>query len=386
MSQQGHEEASTLQGALTYPSRHALPSGLRIFIDSCETGEGAWTGMTEKLKSLYELSDKRHILTSDPDAAHLILIGDVRPQQQLPLAQWGKKILEHQLINKYPNKSFSLSHAEHPLILHHGIYTSGVKSLFTLGRVRTGSYALYNDEYLNPYIRGHRFSPQERVGKDYLMAFIGRRFDGPRWKPRNAIFDLKFTRVDVFIEDSTDFDLWDPQRNSAETVKRQKRYYDVLLRTKFSLCPRGGGTNSLRLFESMQLGIAPIIISDQWILPRGPRWDDFSIFVKEKDMKHMEKIVQDHEPAWAHMGHLARRAFETYFAEDAYFNYVVDNCLDMMRSQAVPEALCWRLNRTLLAALRGRERLKLAATRARGKVRAGMRRAISTTRPLPPLP
>jgi hypothetical protein len=74
---------------------------LRVFIVSRENGGGAWTGMTEKLKSLYELSDKRHLLTSDPASADLILVANV-PQQLLPLPLWGKKILEHQLISKYP--------------------------------------------------------------------------------------------------------------------------------------------------------------------------------------------------------------------------------------------------------------------------------------------
>jgi Exostosin family len=340
--------------------------------------------MTEKLKSLYELSDKRHLLTSDPDSADVILVANV-PQQPLPLAQWGKRILEHKLITKYPGKSFSLSYAEHPLILHHGIYAEGVKSHLTLGRVRTGSYALYTDRYLNPYVKAHRFGEEDRAAKEYLLVFIGRRHVGTDWTARNAIFNLTFSRADILIEDSTEvFNVWHPHRASGDTLKRQKRYYDILLRAKFSLCPRGSGANSIRLFESMQLGVAPVIISDKWILPRGPKWSDFSVIVKEKHINNIEKIVEEHESAWPQMGDLARKAFERYFAEDVYFNYVVENCVDMMHSQPIPEQICWRLNPAVLCILQQRERLKLFTTKATTKLRAGVRLAFAGARHFSP--
>jgi hypothetical protein len=326
------DEAMKTTTAISSPAA-ASRSRLRVFITSCEAGEGAWTVQAEKLRCLYELSDKRYSLVNDPASADVILITDVPPQQPLPLPQWGKKILEHKLINKYPNTSFSLSHAPYPLILHRGIYTSGVKSIFNLGRVRTGSYALYSDEYLNPYIKGYQFAEHNPIGKEYLLVFIGRSRSSPRWKLRNAIFNLKFERSDIFIENSTPFDLWAQAKDTAETLKRQKRYYDILLRAKFSLCPRGAAANSIRLFESMQLGVAPIIVSDEWRLPRGPRWEEFSILLKERNIKDVEKIVLAHEPAWEQMGYLARKAFETYFADHVYFDYVVDNCVDIMHSQ-----------------------------------------------------
>ena len=172
---------------------------MRVFITSCETGEGAWRTHETKLKYLYERSDKKHRLVCDPDSADIVLIGNVREEN------WGQKIIENELINKYPGKCFSLTDSDAPLTLHHGIYTNGRRTILTVGRVRAGSYSLYYDAYLNPYVSVHAVSAQNQVEKKYLLSFIGRNSGSVR----NAIFHLKFDRDDVLIQDSSSvFDAW----------------------------------------------------------------------------------------------------------------------------------------------------------------------------------
>ena len=308
---------------------------INIFITSCEITKGAWRVHEQKLKAIYELSDKKYNLTSDPESADIILVGDVREEN------WGTKVMNNDLINKYPNKCFSLSDRDHPLLLHHGIYTCGSKkSILSFGRVRTGSFTIcYGDDFRNPFIENHVFSNQSYLEKKYLLTFIGRNSS----KIRNSIFNLKFERPDIYIEDSSKtFDLWGKQEY-REKVERQK-YYNMLLRSKFSLCPRGFGTSCLRKFESMKLGIAPIIVSDDWKPPKGPKWNDFSMFIKEKNIRDLEKIVESHSDSYKEMGKNARKAFEEFFADDVYFNYVIDNCLDIMNKQLIPEVIYWKLN------------------------------------------
>ena len=133
----------------------------------------------------------------------------------------------------------------------------------------------------------------------------------------------------------------------------------MLLRSKFSLCPRGAGTSSIRTFESMKLGIAPIIVSDNWRLPKGPMWNDFSIFIKEKNIRDLEKIVESHCDSYKEMGQKARKAFEEFFADDVYFNYVIDNCLDIMNKQLIPEVIYWKLNPLIILTKKLRRKLNL---------------------------
>ena len=337
---------------------------INIFITSCEITKGAWRAHEHKLKAIYELSDKKYSLTSDPESADMILVGDVREED------WGTRVMNHDLINKYPNKCFSLSDRDIPLILNHGIYTCGAKkSILSFGRVRTGSYTIsYGDIFRNPFIENHVFSDQDYLEKEYLLTFIGRNSN----KIRNNIFNLKFERPDIYIEDSSKkFDLWGRQK-SGKKVERQK-YYNMLLRSKFSLCPRGVGTSSMRTFESMKLGVAPIIVSDNWRLPKGPMWKDFSIFIKEKNIRDLEKIAESHSDGYKEMGQKARKAFEAFFADEVYFNYVIDNCLDIMNKQLIPEVIYWKLNPLFILMEKIRRKLR---QEIREKIRRKLRRKL----------
>ena len=317
---------------------------LKIFVTSCETGEEAWRTQEHELKRLYELSDKKYCLTDDPESADIILIGNVREEN------WGKKVLQNALISRCPSKCFSLTEHFRPLFVNHGIYTNNSKSIFTLGRVRTGSYTIFGEHHLNPYVQNHDYRLQNNEKKDYLLTFIGRNCH----RIRRAIFALRFDRDDVLIEDSSNtFKLWSDQAQE-EKRKRQEYYYTVLLRSKFSLCPRGVGTNSIRVFESMQLGVAPVIISDEWVFPKGPSWNEFSIILKRKHLSSLEKIVESYESSYVEMGHLARKAYESFFSEDVYFNYVIENCEDILANQLIPEKIYWKFSPIIIQAAKAR--------------------------------
>ncbi len=47
----------------------------------------------------------------------------------------------------------------------------------------------------------------------------------------------------------------------------RKRYLEIMRRSRFSLAPRGFGLNSFRFFESLSLGIPPILVSSDCALP-----------------------------------------------------------------------------------------------------------------------
>ena len=49
------------------------------------------------------------------------------------------------------------------------------------------------------------------------------------------------------------------------------------------ICPRGWGSSSIRLFEVMEMGRVPVIISDAWV-NEAPKWADFSVRVSEADV------------------------------------------------------------------------------------------------------
>lgn len=65
--------------------------------------------------------------------------------------------------------------------------------------------------------------------------------------------------------------------------------------SKFILCPRGGGLNSMRFFETMSIGKIPILISDFAKLPLEKEIDysKFVVRVPENKIKNIKEYIDD---------------------------------------------------------------------------------------------
>ncbi|MFZ1743576.1 MAG: exostosin family protein [Pontixanthobacter sp.] len=337
-----------------------------VFI-TCRDREGdVWTINKGRLISLHEQSNQKHSIVDNPDSADIVIICDVRDDD------WDYNSALKALIEKYPDKCFSISEQDIPCFVNRGIYTSLEKSIFTYRRARAGSYKVVHNGYFNPFIAGHVFSEDDYNEKRYLLSFIGRRCH----QVRQEIFDKPFQRKDVLIEDSSsEFNLW-----GDRVADRQRHYYRALLRSKFALCPRGAGTSSFRLFESMQLGVAPVIMSDNWIIPKGPDWKSCSIFIKERHVREIEKIVSSHESDYLAMGLSARKAYSEYFSEEAHFNYIVENCIDLKENQLIPEIYYWKSRNLIktLGKIRARYEVRAENIRKRVRIRARIRQLCSS--------
>ncbi len=98
---------------------------------------------------------------------------------------------------------------------------------------------------------------------------------------------------------------------------------------RFSLCPRGVCAGSIRLFESMKMGRACVIISDAWQPNDGVDWDSFSIRVPEAEVHRIPAILEEHADRAAEMGRCARLEWEKWFAPQVAFHRVVELCLDI---------------------------------------------------------
>lgn len=67
----------------------------------------------------------------------------------------------------------------------------------------------------------------------------------------------------------------------------------------FTLCPRGYGKTSFRLYEAMNLGSVPVYIyDDPWIPFDNVGWEEFCLFIEPDEInedlvKHMRNIIAD---------------------------------------------------------------------------------------------
>jgi len=75
------------------------------------------------------------------------------------------------------------------------------------------------------------------------------------------------------------------------STKYRDKYIDLLGRSKFSICPRGTGVSSLRIFESLKMGSIPVVISDDLHLPITHSWDEFSVRINENEIDKIEEIL-----------------------------------------------------------------------------------------------
>jgi hypothetical protein len=106
--------------------------------------------------------------------------------------------------------------------------------------------------------------------------------------------------------------------------EQKREYVRDVLDSKFVLCPRGSSPSSYRLFEVMELGRCPVVISDDWIRISGVRWEDCAIFVPETDIDQIPIILEQHEHRAAELGGRAREAWEANFSHLARFRAMLD--------------------------------------------------------------
>jgi hypothetical protein len=283
---------------------------------------------TKRLQKLWKTSSHYHDLVDSGEQADLIVVADIAGPN------WFKDLRENVLVNRYPKKSFAISDSDFPFPLLHGVYTSATYHLAFRSRFRSAGYNLYPEKYMNPSIQSHS-GDAFLHDKKYLGSFMGRDSAPVRLKIFNLngledlyIYDTSHEFA-AFGESPQDKNLW------------QNRYLSIMDSSKYAICPRGVGPASLRLFESMKLGVAPILLSDDWILPKGPDWSSFALMLKEGDAHRLHEILKSHEHEYAERGQKARLAYETYFSEESYFNYLIDQIIEIKKSQILPEALFW---------------------------------------------
>jgi hypothetical protein len=293
---------------------------MKLYLCSCESGPDAWEGNRDSLVKLASLATlKKHGIVSDPAQADAILITDLRD------TNYFESLRSHHLVSQHAHKCYAYSEDDGPMRLLRGIYPSMPRSILNLNRFRSSPYLTCYSEWQNPFV-----SLATNVKKDLFFSFIGR----SSADVRRRLFQLDFGRDDIVIEHVA-YKNWVTSGTERETA--QRRYVDVTSRSQFVLCPRGAGPSSIRLFEVMEMGCVPVILSDRWMPPRGPDWSEFAIFIAEKDVDQIPMILSKYEDRWQTMAQRARKSWEEWFAPDKQFNFVVDNIESIKRGSIIPE-------------------------------------------------
>jgi hypothetical protein len=260
-------------------------------------------------------------LVADPHAADLIFFTDEG-------RHGPNDVYNTPLYRAFWDRCFIFCQRDRPIPLIPGLYSCIEQGDYDRDWCRSGFYAHeYKFDSGKRYITQYDQIPFPKSAK-YLCSFAG---SCQNARIRAKLKEMSYPRclvIDVNRE-----------TNTANTTGDQKKlklleaqFIELLRNSKFSLCPRGVGTNSIRLYESMAIGRAPVILSDAWIAPLEIPWDAFSIRIAERDYKLVPKILEREEHRAEELGQRARRAWEQYFQPEVIFDRAVSTFFDIRAS------------------------------------------------------
>jgi hypothetical protein len=275
----------------------------------------------------HSMYSKSHQVVTDPSAADVILILGVAAREPQPL-------LEYELYKAFPERCAIYSEDDDCLPLIPGVHTNAPISKHTrIGRIFNYAHISRNGQLQNRFLE-ETTSPIPigmKAEKRYLFTFQG----GSTSIVRKRLYNLKFNRNDVLIENTSAYWHWD--NSQPGRLEPQRRYAETLAASHFVLCPRGAGVGSSRFFEVMAAGVAPVLLSDDFALPPGPAWDTFLIQVRERDIAKLPAILEPYLGSAAERGRLARQAFDEYFSIEREFERIVELAALSLRHAPPPE-------------------------------------------------
>ena len=263
-----------------------------------------------------------HQLTDDPETADCVLFVDLHLCPD-PLLQ---TLLRHPLLRRFEGRSLVYDERDEPWCALPGVYVSMPATHFDARRQRAfGYYASVAGTMIA--------TPAE---PDLLFSFMGSpgHHTSGGHAVRQALLTLRDSRA--VIEDSSGFVFYDDKGDADAHRARQRRFAEVMHRSKFVLCPRGRGTSSIRMYEALRAGRVPVVLADDWVAPVGPNWEACSIKIREVDAATVADVIAANEPRWQEMSTAARAAYDTWFSPTVGLGRLFDLCEPLVNDYPVP--------------------------------------------------
>ena len=227
--------------------------------------------------------------------------------------RYARVLSSNLVLREYPNKCFAVDYHDYPIGFMPGIYVGMPRADYDPQRFRAGCYMGQYNTLTTALAEQRWHKPQ------LLFSFRG----SASHEVREQLFKIELSSGDHSITQTYP---WFTHTDAEKTA-----YVEEMLNSKFILCPRGQSTTSIRLFETMELGRVPVILSDDWIAPTGPSWPLFSLHVSESRLKELPDILRKAEPQAAEMGEQARLAWEQWFSPQVRVIRTLGYAEDIMR-------------------------------------------------------
>ena len=219
---------------------------------------------------------------------------------------------------------FTWDMADRPTGRLSGFYCSLPKRLFDHRRHSTLSYPIPFNEFIEQF-------PRADATLDF--SFLGKMTAGVRVRLVDHFADQAI-RANCVVRESAPLPWsWSQETRSDAAVMASKwEYIELIRRSKFVLCPRGYGTGTFRMFESMQAGRVPVIISDDYVFPSGIDWSSCSITVPEHQIQTIPAVIESRLPDWEALADNARAVWEQHFSPQKMMDTIAARLHELSRS------------------------------------------------------
>lgn len=256
---------------------------------------------------------REHALVHDVEAADCILVVGLHQMGHDPTL---RSLRAHPLTEKYASKLTVYDERDRPFFTFPGIYVSAGPRLAGRAAVVGGPYA--------GVAGSKRAKPSE--SPDLLFSFRG----ATSHPVRRAILRLRHPRA-IVEESSHNFFGADAANEVGQQAR--VRHSQLLSRSKFVLCPRGAGTSSLRLYETLAAGRVPVVISDGWIPPPRLDWRAAIVRVCESDVTKIPALLEGLEPEWPQLVDAGAQLFQSAFAPEMVWHYTCESLEAVLRGR-----------------------------------------------------
>jgi hypothetical protein len=262
-----------------------------------------------------------HTLVDNPDDAELILFAE--GHTSVEAYYWS--VWNHPVRRRYPERCLLYHDQDFVLPLLPGLYPA--LEIRDFDRAYAVGAPYFGRITENP-IKGAL--PPADGADSLLYSFVG---SVPTHPVRGEIMKLGADER-AHCEDSGAAHWWTLEGDAL--ARYLARFSDITRRSKFVLCPRGASPSTYRLYETMEAGRAPVIVSDAFTPPLGPDWSTFSLRVPEAEVASIPDLLRRREGAAQELGARARAAWELWFAPAVCFHRTVEACneIRLLRARA----------------------------------------------------
>lgn len=261
-------------------------------------------GLDTLLQAASVDAQKRHTLSDHHSTADAIVFIENTQFDDILFS----RLMGHELLSEFPDKCFMYNEMDRPWDVLPGLYTCMTKGHILPNRHRPFAYLSTPNQLVRNVFH-------ESFENRWLYSFMG----AMSHNCRRSLMRLQHERG--YLEDTSHFNVWNA--TESEMQQRARDYARVLGESQFVLCPRGIGTSSIRLYETLEAGRVPVIIADNWVPPPETDWS-FAIQVHEKRISSIPKLLEAMANEAGERGSAARDAWLHSYAPSNLFNTLGD--------------------------------------------------------------